>query len=143
MTFARDAALAMRGLLKQRGFSSAVVLTLGIAVAVASIVAAATDQALFRPLPFRDASRVVMLWERSTGNDYRLASYPTFLEWERTSRAFASLGFARGSQEVMPASEGPLRLTVAHVSPGFLAAVGADAHDRTRVHERRGASWTR
>ena len=125
MPLAADVALAARSLRKHRGFTISVITTLGVAVAASATIALVADQALLRPLPFRDPSRVVILWEKANGDDRRLASYPTFLDWQRTSRAFANLGYARGSLDVLATRDGPVRATTAFVSPGFLAALGA------------------
>jgi len=125
MTFARDLALTARGLRKQPAFALAVVLTSGLGVAATGIVAAAADRALLRPLPFRDPSQVLLLWERSKGGDIRLASYPTFLDWQRASRLFAGLGYVRGTLGLLRTSDGPVQLTAAYVSPGFLRLLGA------------------
>ena len=94
MTLIADVALAARSLRKQPGFAASVVATLGIAVAATTTIALVADQALLRPLPYRDPSRLVMIWEKATGGDYRLPAYLTFLDWQRTSRAFAGLGYA-------------------------------------------------
>ena len=125
MTFASDAWVAARSLRKRPGFALSVVATLGIAIAAASTIAVVVDQALLRPLPFRDPSRVVHLWEKANGGDYRLASYPTFLDWQRASRAFVDLAYARGRAEFLATRDGTVRATTAFVSPRFLSAVGA------------------
>src|SRR3954453_6035702 len=125
MTFVSSVAHATRSLGKHRGFAISVMATLGIAVAASTTIALVADQALLRPLPYRDPSRVLILWEKARGDDRRLASYPTFLEWSRTSRTFTTLGYARGSLDVLATRDGPVRATTAFVSPDFLSALGA------------------
>jgi putative ABC transport system permease protein len=125
MTLATDVTLAARSLRKHPGFATSVVATLGIAVAASTTIALVADQVLLRPLPYRDPARLVMIWEKASGADFRLASYLTFLDWQRTSRAFAGLGYARGSLDVLATRDGPVRATTAFVSPGFLTTLGA------------------
>ena len=67
----------------------------------------------------------MILWEGVAGGDRRLASYPTFLDWQRTSRAFEGLVYARGKLDILATSEGPVRATTAFVSPRFLSTLGA------------------
>jgi len=123
---ASDLAHAVRGLRKQRGLAPSVVLTLGIAIATTSVIAALANQALREPLPYRDASRLLLLWEKSKGGDYRLASYPTFLDWQAaTPRSLAGLGFVRGDLDVLSTGEGPLRATTGFVSRGYFKTLGA------------------
>jgi len=125
MSVASDVALAARTLRKHSGFSVSVIATLGLAVAAASTIALVADQALRRPLPYREPSRLLLLWEKSRDGAYRLASYPTFLDWQRTSGAFESLSFARGRLDILTTPDGPARATTAFVSPGYLSALGA------------------
>jgi putative ABC transport system permease protein len=120
-----EIAFAARTLRKRPGFTLSVISTLGIAIAAASTIAVVADQALLRPLPFRDPANVLVLFEKAKGGDIRLASYPTFLDWQRTSRAFAQLGYARGRVDYLSTPEGALRATAAFISPGYLAALGA------------------
>jgi len=123
---ASELAHAIRGLRKQRGLAVSAVLTLGIAIAAASVIAALANQALREPLPYRDASRLLLLWEKSRGGDYRLASYPTFLDWRTDGlRSLAGLAFVRGKLDVLSTAEGPLRATTGFVSPGYFETLGA------------------
>ena len=124
--FASELAHAARGLRKQRGLAPAVVLTLGIAIAAASVIVAVANQALREPLPYRGASRLLILWEKSQGGDSRLASYPTFLDWRAAApRSLAGLAFVRGTLDVLSTAEGPLRATAGFVSPGYFKTLGA------------------
>ncbi len=125
MALASDVAVAARSLRKRPAFALSVVATLGIAVAAASTIAVVADQALLRPLPYRDPSRLLLLWEKSKGGDYRLPSYPIVLDWQRASHAFVDLGYARGRTDFLSTRDGAVRATTAFVSPGFLAALGA------------------
>lgn len=125
MALLSDVALATRSLRKHAGFAASVITTLGIAVAASTIIALVADQALLRPLPYRDPSRLIMVWEKASGGDRRLASYLTFLDWQRTTRAFTGLAYARGNLDVLATREGPVRATTAFVSPGYLSALGA------------------
>src|SRR3982750_2048181 len=109
MAFASDIAHSARNLRKHRGFAVSVMATLGIAVAASTTIALVADQALLRPLPYRDPSRVLILWEKADGGDRRPPAYLTFLDWQRTSRAFASLAYARGRLDVLATREGPVR----------------------------------
>ena len=124
-SLAHDLTLTLRLLRARLGFVAAVVGVLGVALGASGVVAAVADRALLRPLPFDDPSRLVMLFEAGAGADRRLASYPTFLDWQRDARGFAGLGFARANVMVWRTAEGPERITAAFVSPGFLRVLGA------------------
>ena len=117
MAFISDVAFAMRTLRSERALVASVVATLGIAIAATAIIATVANQALLEPLPYGHASRLLIVWEKSRGNDYRLPSYPTFLDWERAApRSLAGLGYARGALNV-PSSRSRRRLCCSDASP--------------------------
>src|SRR3954464_16086340 len=61
--FRRDLSLAVRNALRRPGFTLLVVMTLALGIGVNSAVFALLDGVLLRPLPYRDPSRVVFLWQ--------------------------------------------------------------------------------
>src|SRR5215510_2133700 len=58
---AQDVRFAFRQIVKQRGFAAVVVVTLGLAVGVNSLIVSFVNFFVLRPLPFGDVSRVVMI----------------------------------------------------------------------------------
>ncbi|HUE05184.1 MAG TPA: ABC transporter permease [Bryobacteraceae bacterium] len=60
---ARELRHAVRGLRRDSGFAAAAVLTLGLGLAAAVVMFSVVDTVLWRPLPFRDAGRIVTVSE--------------------------------------------------------------------------------
>ena len=52
---------ALRGLARNRAFTGATVLTLGLGIGASTAVFTLVDGVLIRPLPFRDSDRLVSL----------------------------------------------------------------------------------
>jgi hypothetical protein len=66
-TLAKDVAYAVRMLAKSPGFALAAILSLAIGIGANTSIFSILDALLLRPLPYRDAERLVILWNRSPG----------------------------------------------------------------------------
>jgi len=90
--FASDLRYALRALLKNPGFACAVILLLALGVGANALVFSLMDGILFRPLPFRDPSRLVAVWETTPNWDPKVfACYRDVQAFARQSRSFAAL----------------------------------------------------
>ena len=90
--FWQDLRYAARMLRKQAGFAATVVLTLALGIGANSAIFALVDATLLRPLPFPDADRLVMLWERSETSPRARVSPLNMLDWNERSRTVERLG---------------------------------------------------
>jgi len=66
-TFLRDLSNGVRALLKAPGFAAVAILSLAIGIGANSAIFSVTNALLLRPLPYKDADRLVILWSRSPG----------------------------------------------------------------------------
>lgn len=66
-TFWQDLAYGARRLWKSRAFTIVSLLSLGIGIGANSAIFSVTNALLLRPLPYKDAERLVILWQRSPG----------------------------------------------------------------------------
>ncbi|HEX6904341.1 MAG TPA: ABC transporter permease [Thermoanaerobaculia bacterium] len=60
----RDLRLAVRNLLKNRGFTLAALLCLGLGMGASSAIFSVVNTVLLKPLPFAEPERVVMIWNQ-------------------------------------------------------------------------------
>ena len=90
-----DVRLALRNAAKRPGFTLLVALTLALGLGVNSAVFALVDAVLLRPLPFREPSRLVFLWQTlPQQNVFEVEATPfDFTVWQ-TLRSLANLGMA-------------------------------------------------
>ena len=88
----QDLNYAARTLIRAPGFTvTAVVVTaLGIGANTAAFTVA--DFVLLRPLPYRDADRLVKLWQRPDGGGTNEASPRLYTEWKASAKSFESMG---------------------------------------------------
>jgi predicted permease len=92
----RDLRLTVRQLARQRGYTVAAVLTLGLALGATTAVFSVVSGVLLRPLPFPDAAALVTICERHPSVEgFCIASPPDVEDWRAASATLASVGIAR------------------------------------------------
>lgn len=88
-----DARLGLRGLLRDRGFALAALLSIGLGVGANSAIFSLVDQALFRLLPVSEPERLVLLDWRGTFIGYgwgtsNLMSFPFYQQLRAENEVF-------------------------------------------------------
>ena len=118
---------AVRVLLKEPAFTAVVLLTLALGIGANTAIFSIVYAVLLRAAPIRDIDRVALVWEtdRNTGTRREPASLPDFLDFERRSRTFESMGVLLADElNLTPASGEPRRLAALHVSSELLPMLG-------------------
>jgi putative ABC transport system permease protein len=96
MGFWSDVRISVRTLTKNRAFTIAAVLTVGIGIGCATAIATIVDSVLLRPLPYPNADRIaqVISYRREGAATVRASSMarPFILGLSERSRSFASVG---------------------------------------------------
>ena len=86
-----DIAFALRQLRAAPGFTLIAAATLALGIGANSAIFALVDATLLRPLPYRDADRLVTIWETSAATTRGFASPPNMLDWKARSRTFETI----------------------------------------------------
>jgi len=88
---ARDGRHGLRTLRRSPGFTAVALMTLALGIGANSAIFALADATLLRPLPYPDADRLVMIWERSATNVRSSISLVNLHDWEERSRSFDAM----------------------------------------------------
>lgn len=81
---------SLRSLLRSPGLALTTVVTIAIAVGMATSVFSVVDAVLLRPLPYRDAGRLATISTAERTDKHGPVSFDDFQDWMRNSRTFES-----------------------------------------------------
>ena len=115
---------ALRRLRKSPGFAAAAVGTLALGIGANSAIFSAVHGILMRPLPLRDAGRLVMLWESLPHDPQLPVSLADFRDWQHEATSFAGLEAYRGESFTLTALAEPVACQGARVTAGFFSLSG-------------------
>lgn len=90
-TTLRDVGYALRGLRRSPAFTLTAVLSLALGLGAGLAVFTVADNLLVRPLPYRDASRLVMIWENRGGDGHNVVSPANYLDWKSQNDVFEDI----------------------------------------------------
>jgi putative ABC transport system permease protein len=84
-----DLRYGARMLAKAPAFTAVALLTLALGIGAATAIFSVVDTVLLKPLPFRDAERLLVIWEKNVSQnlDQTFVSPADFLAWQQQSRA--------------------------------------------------------
>jgi putative ABC transport system permease protein len=106
-----DVRLALRQLISAPGFTVVAAITLALGIGVNSAIFSLADAALMRPLPFGEAERLVMLWERTPTSVKTGVSPLNMRDWSLQSRSFEGMAFVQrgmGGGPLLTAPDGSI-----------------------------------
>jgi predicted permease len=142
-TFWQDLRYGARMLRNGPGFTLAAVLTLALGIGANTAIFSVVNAVLLRPLPYRDAGRLVLLRETNPRVGEVSVSYPDFLDWRQESHTFSAMA-AAGNIDFDLAGTGQPELVGGYgVSPNFLSLLGVKpilGRDFTAEEERAGTA---
>jgi predicted permease len=130
--FFRDVQYAFRKLRKTPAFAITVILTLALGIGANTAVFSIVDAVLLRPLGYKNANRLVVVWQtdaahRGTGAWFN--PYREFEEWQRDSRSFeklAAMSWATAGKTLLWHGK-RISLLALPASTDFFSMLGAEA----------------
>jgi len=123
---AGDLRIAARGLRRSPGFTAAAILTLALGVGASSAVFSVADAVLFRPLPYRDLARRVMIWSQWKGWDKTWVSEPELFDYRTRCRTVTDVAAWSSEQMNLTGSDAdPIRIGVGRVTANLFRTLGA------------------
>src|SRR6266498_5382910 len=94
-TLLQDLRYGARMLVKQPGFTLIAVLTLALGIGATTAIFSVVNAVVLRPLPYRDAARIVAIEELNPQGNRIQVTAPNFLDWRAQNTVFAQLAAIR------------------------------------------------
>jgi predicted permease len=132
MNLWRDVGYAFRQLRKSPGFAVTVIATLALGIGANTAIFSIVSAVLLRPLPYKNANRLVVVWQTDAahrGTGAWFDAYREFEEWQRGSQSFeklAALSWATSGNTLIWRNK-PIGLLAIPASADFFAMLGAEA----------------
>jgi predicted permease len=118
---------AVRILVRNPGFTAIAALALALGIGANTAIFSIVNMALLRPLPYRDAEHLVIIWDRLArlGIERFPASFANYLDYQKTNRVFDDVAALSSADFNLTAAEQAERVAGARVSANFLPLLGA------------------
>jgi predicted permease len=125
-TFLQDLRYGFRSLKRNRGFAIVAVLTLGLGIGANTAVFSVIDAVFLKPLPYRDAGRLVAVWEDASYVNYprNTPSPGNFLDWRAHNTVFEDMAATCSRDLSLTGGGDPQRLSALAVTENTFALLG-------------------
>ena len=125
----QDVRYALRGMIKQPGFSMVVVATLALGVGANTAIFSIINGVVLRPLPYEDPEELVFVWEQNYQRDVEtnVVSPANYFAWKEQNEVFAELGVVTEMSATITGDRGPARIGLMYLSPSIFTMLGARA----------------
>jgi putative ABC transport system permease protein len=130
----QDAGYGLRGIRRNPGFASIVILTLALGIGANTAIFSVVQGVLLRPLPFAEPDRLVQLNQAApgAGQPFLGFSVPDFTDFRERNRAFAGLAEYHQMWFILLGRAEPERVQTGVVSDNYFNMLGVKPlHGRT------------
>src|SRR5262249_35003185 len=124
--FIQDIRYGVRMLPRNPGFAVVAIVTLALGIGANTAIFSVVDAVLLKPLPYKNADRLVIVWEKAPNGIDRVSG-ANFLDWREQSRVFE--GMAAGTTQSFNLSgiREPEQILGGHVSANYFDLIGMKA----------------
>jgi predicted permease len=124
----QDIRYGFRGLARSPGFTIVALLSLAIGISANTAIFSIVNALLLRPLPYKDANRLVILWNRSPGLGITEDWFSTaqYFDIKTQHHGFEDVAIAIGGNENLTGDGESERVGTIHVSSNLLPMLGVE-----------------
>ncbi len=122
----KDIRYGVRSLLKHPGFTAIVVVTLAVGIGASSAIFSVVNTVLLRPLPYRQADRIVAIQELDKNGKRVQVTPANFLDWRAQNTVFEQLAAIVTRPANLALADTAERIDLAMTSANFFSVFGAE-----------------
>ena len=119
-----DLKYGVRTLKRTPGFAAVAILVLALGIGSSVAIFAFVDAALIKPLPYKDPTRLVSVYESGSSCKLCNVSYQNYLDWRRSDLPFSSLQAWSWTSYLINTPQGTEPGRGVRVSDGFFRTLG-------------------
>jgi putative ABC transport system permease protein len=125
-TLWQDLRYGARMLMKYPGFTAAAIGALALGIGANTAIFSVVNNALLRPLPYKDSDRLFMVWERPKGTPQgrNMPSPANFIDWRDQSQVFEGMAAMINQVFNLTGDGEPERLAGQRVSANLFQLLG-------------------
>ena len=123
----QDIRYACRTLAGTPAFSAVAILTLALGIGGNTAIFSFVDGVLLKPLPYRNADRIVRVLEKPPRGDRNGISTLNFLDWQKDNMVFEFMAAQTGGPATLTGRGDPVQLRGARVSARYFDIFGISA----------------
>ena len=123
-TLLQDFRYALRTLAKSPGFTAVVVLTLALGIGANTAIFSVVNGVLLTPLPYRDPSRLVVVWESKGTSTHNVVNPANYMDWHDRATSFSGLALLSWTGITFTGDQVE-EVQGRSVTPDFFGVVGA------------------
>ena len=122
----KDIRYAIRGLLKNRAFTTVAVLTLALGIGANAAIFSVVNAVLLKPLQFRDPDRLAIIWEEATfaGFPRNTPAPGNYLDWKAQNQSFEDMAATAEKSFNLTGDGEPERIAAERVTQSFFTLLG-------------------
>ena len=126
-TLLQDLRYGLRMLARNPGFTAVAVVTLALGIGANTAMFSVVNAVLLEPLPYKDASRLVTLWETHTAfgsSGPGAVTDPDYVQWREQNQVFEDVGAFHGETSNLTGVGEPERLLGSAVTSNLFRLLG-------------------
>jgi len=117
---------SIRTLLKDRGFTTVVILTLSLGIAINTVVFSVVKGVLLDQLPYKSPNQLVLIWQDNPQqSDHKgLVSIPNFVDWKSRNQSFEEMAAYMETSSILSGDDASELVRGATVTTDFISVMG-------------------